>query len=75
MVLKARVEHGKIIANAPEGYADGTEIEIEILDLLGMDSEERAALDASVEEGERDFEEGRFIEADVFLAKLRARRA
>ncbi|MFO0744264.1 MAG: hypothetical protein U1F43_01130 [Myxococcota bacterium] len=74
MVLRAHVEHGKIIADAPEGYTDGMEIEIAIVDDLGMDAEERAELEASIEQGERDFEAGRFVDAREFLARLRAQK-
>jgi hypothetical protein len=75
MVLKARIEKGQIVAEAPPGYEEGQEVDIEILDPHhDLTPEERAELDREIEEGERDFEEGRYAPASEVLADLRRRR-
>jgi len=75
MVLKARVENGKIIADAPADYPEGMELEVEIVDVeLAMTPEEIAELNRDIAEAEADYAAGRFRSADDVIAEMRARR-
>ena len=75
MVLKARVENGKIIADAPAEYPDGTELELEILaPEHAMTAAEVAELNRDIEEAEADYAAGRYRSADEVIDEMRARR-
>ena len=75
MVLKARVENGKIIAEAPADYPDGMELELEIVDIEhSLTPQELEELNRDIEEAEADYAAGRYRTAAEVLADLRARR-
>ncbi len=71
--LKARVQNGQVVLDEPALLPEGAELELYVVTDDGMSDEERAALNASIERGLADAEAGRVVDADVVLAKLRAR--
>lgn len=73
--LKARVENGHFVIDEPTNLPEGCEVELQLVDPDDLDDEERAALNASIERGLADAEAGRVVDAEVVLAKLRARSA
>ena len=73
--LKVRVENGKIIGDAPRGFAEGTELELCLADPHDeMTEEELAALQAALDAGWRSMEAGRYRPAAEVVAELRSRR-
>jgi hypothetical protein len=69
--LKAHVENGRIIVDEPTDLPDGTVLHVvPVSD--GMDAEERAALEQSIEEGYEDFEKGDVEDAFGHLARIRS---
>ena len=74
-VLKAHVENGRIIADEPVEFPDGTLLRVLRVDDVreGLSSEERAELESSIEEGYADFERGDFEDAEKFAARLAAK--
>lgn len=73
--LKARVQNGQVVLDEPAVLPEGAEVELYVVTADGMSDEERAALNASIERGLADAEAGRVVDAEVVLAKLRARSA
>ncbi|HEX2881704.1 MAG TPA: hypothetical protein VHO25_19395 [Polyangiaceae bacterium] len=71
--LKVRVEKGRYIIDEPASLPDGTELYVvPSNDADGLDGEERAALNAALEEAAQDIDAGRVVaEAEVW-ARLRA---
>jgi hypothetical protein len=78
--VKARVKNGRLVLDEPTNRPEGDEVDLVPLDEVlarggdNLDSEERAALHRSIEEGIEDFERGDTEDAFEFLARLRARR-
>lgn len=73
--LKARVVNGRLILDEPTDLPEGSEVRLVVVDGDELDDEERAALNASLERGMDDLEAGRSVDAEVILAKIRARQA
>jgi hypothetical protein len=77
MGLKARIQNGLLVAEAPPGYEEGEVVSIEIVDddfMASLTAEEREDLERSIAEGERDIEEGRVVPASQVLEELAAKR-
>ena len=78
--IKARVKNGRLVLDEPTDRPEGEEVELVPLDEVlarggdSLDSEERAALHRSIDEGIEDFENGDTQDAFEFLAELRKRR-
>ena len=73
--LKVRVENGKIVGEAPPGFADGTELELCLAEPDDeMTAEELAALQDAIDAGWRSMEAGRYRLATEVVAEQRARR-
>jgi predicted nuclease of restriction endonuclease-like (RecB) superfamily len=73
--LKVRVENGKIIGEAPRGFADGTELELCLAEPDDeMTADELAALQAALDAGWRSMEAGRYRSAHEVVAEQRAKR-
>lgn len=78
--VKARVRNGRLVLDEPTDRPEGEEIELVPLDEVlarggdYLDSDERAALHRSLDEGVEDFEKGDTEDAFEVLARLRARR-
>jgi hypothetical protein len=71
--LKVRVENGKIIGDAPAGFAEGTELELCLAEPEEeMTDQELAALEAALDAGWRSMKEGRFrLATEVLEARVR----
>jgi hypothetical protein len=77
MVLKARIQNGRIVAEAPAEYPEGAEVEIEILERDyedDMTEEELAEVLKSIEISRRQFQAGEYVTEEEFLAQLRAKK-
>ncbi|MBN1607544.1 MAG: hypothetical protein JW940_12985 [Polyangiaceae bacterium] len=70
--LKTRVENGRIKLDQPTNLPDGAEVELVIVGGDELDDEERARLHASLERALDDEDAGRVVDADEFLAEVRA---
>ena len=74
MVIKGRVEAGRLKVDEPVDLPNGTEIELTPLDPEDlMDESERAAFHKLLDESEEDVKAGRLIDAAEFLKGLRSR--
>jgi hypothetical protein len=78
--LKAHVRGGRLVLDEPTELPEGTEVELvpvedEVLAGGGdhLDEEERRRLHESIERGLEDVREGRTVDAEQVVAKLRAR--
>jgi hypothetical protein len=74
-VVKARVRDGRLVVDEATDLPEGSEIELLVIPDDDLDPEERARLLQAIEEGARDYERGDHVDADGFLAQLRARHA
>jgi len=71
--LKVRVENGRIKLDEPTDLPEGTELYLVPADSGDeLDDEERAALHASIEEAERELDEGKVVSEKELWARLRA---
>ncbi len=75
MVIRAKVQSGRIIVDEPTSLPDGTTLNL-VVDDEGDDlsAEEHVALHAHLEASWRSAQEGRVRPASELLAELRARR-
>jgi len=74
--VKAHVRNGYFVSDDPANLPEGTSVELQLVTTdpwADMDPEERAELEESIEEGYRDIENGRHMEARAFMAQLRAK--
>jgi hypothetical protein len=72
--IRARVENGKIVADAPPGLQDGVELELSIADPGDdMTEEELARLNRALDDAWRSVKEGRVRPAEDVLTDLRSR--
>ncbi|MEM6730215.1 MAG: tyrosine-type recombinase/integrase [Myxococcota bacterium] len=84
MVLKAKVEDGRLKLDEPTDLPEGTVVELEEVDpyayldhgdpFSDMEAEDRNRLHAAIEISEREFSEGKGIPAEEVIARLRALR-
>jgi hypothetical protein len=73
--LKAHVRNGYFVSDEPTDLPEGTEAKILVEDVFaGMDPEERAELEAEIEEGYADFERGDHEDGLQFAERLVAKR-
>ncbi len=73
--LKVRVENGKIVGEAPRGFAEGTELELCLAEPEDeMTAEELAALKDALDAGWRSMGAGRYRSAMDIVTELRPRR-
>lgn len=74
MVIKGRVENGRLKVDEPVDLPEGTEVELVPVDPEDfMDEGELAALNKVLEESEKDVKAGRLIDAADVLKGLRSR--
>jgi hypothetical protein len=74
MVIKGRVEGGRLRVDEPTNLPEGTEIEMVPLDPEEeLDEADRKALHQLLEESEEDVKAGRFVDAADVLKGLRSR--
>jgi hypothetical protein len=69
--LKAHVKQGHLVVDEPTSLPEGTEFELVALD-EGMTPEERAELDAMIDESERELDAGLGMSVEQFWAEFRA---
>jgi hypothetical protein len=74
MALNARIEKGKIVADAPPGYEEGERLQIEIVDDDDLTKEEREELDRSLAAGICDIKEERHRSAAEVVGNLESKR-
>jgi predicted transcriptional regulator len=72
--LKAHVKQGHLVVDEPTTMPEGTEAELVLVAGDDLDDAERAALHASIEESEADFEAGRVVSEEELWARLKALR-
>ncbi len=73
--LRVRVENGKIVGDAPRGFAEGTELELCLaVPDEEMTADELAALQTALDAGWRSMEAGRYRPAREVIAELRTQR-
>lgn len=70
--LKAHVRGGRLLLDEPTDLPDGSEVQVEVVDLDELDDEERAKLDAALAEAEAEFEAGEVVSEEELWATLRA---
>jgi len=75
MVIRAKVQSGRIVVDEPTSLPEGTTLDLAVEDEGDdLDAEERAALHAHLEASWRSAQEGRVRPVSELLAELRARR-
>ncbi|MBI4818001.1 MAG: hypothetical protein HY791_17195 [Deltaproteobacteria bacterium] len=75
MSIRLEVEGGRLVAAAPDGWAEGAELDVVLADQDDdMSAEEVAELDSVLEKSLEQAATGRFTEASEFLVKLKAQR-
>jgi len=73
--VKAHVRNGYFVSDEPANLPEGTPVELQLVTTdpwADIDPEDRAEIEAGIEEGFRDIENGDVVDARVFLAELRA---
>lgn len=70
MVVRAHVRAGRLVLDEPTDLPEGSVVELMPID--DMDEAERAALDASIDEGLAQADRGETISADELMRRLRA---
>lgn len=74
-LLKARVTDGRLVVAAPAELAEGTEVDVAIVDPGDdLDADEQARLGDALTESWAQARAGQTRPADELLARLRARR-
>jgi hypothetical protein len=75
--VRAHVQNGTVVLDEPLNLPDGTPVTVSVSNdvdaLADMDPDERAKLEASIEEGYADFESGDFEDARTHAARLQAK--
>jgi hypothetical protein len=71
-VLKAHVRSGRLLLDEPTDLPDGSEVQLGVIDLDELDDNERAKLDAALDEAEAEFEAGQVVSEEELWATLRA---
>ena len=73
--MKARVKDGHIVVDEPTSLPEGAELYVvAVPDPDALADDERAELDAAIDEGFEDLRAGRMIDGEAYLADLRSRR-
>jgi hypothetical protein len=73
--VKAHVRNGFYVSDEPAAHPEGTPVELQLVTTdpwADMDPEERAELEASIEEGFRDIENGDVVDAIAYAEQLLA---
>jgi hypothetical protein len=74
--MKARVRNGRLVLDEPTELPEGTEVTLSITDDHDgdYDDEERERINESLAVSFEQVRKGQLVDADVVLARLRARR-
>jgi len=70
--VKARVKDGRLVLDEPTDLPEGSEVTLAIT-LDEPDDEERARIIAAIERSMDQVQAGKSVDADVVIARLRAR--
>jgi hypothetical protein len=70
--LKAHVENGRIVVDAPTNLPEGHEVSLQFVHNDGMSAEERARLHAAINESLDEIEAGGGTDMAAFLEELKA---
>ena len=74
--VRAHVQNGAVVLDEPLNLPDGTPVTVSVSNdvdaLADMDPDERAKLEAAIEEGYADFERGDFEDARTYAERLLA---
>jgi hypothetical protein len=75
--VRAHIKNGAVVLDEPLDLPDGTPVTVNVSNdvdaFAGMDPEERAELEAAIEEGYADFEKGDVLDGIEFAKSLLAR--
>jgi hypothetical protein len=72
LAVKAHVRSGRIIVDEPTDLPEGAELDLVVVGNDDLDEEEELALMASLDRALADEDAGRVVNADEFLAEVRA---
>ncbi|MEZ4226561.1 MAG: hypothetical protein R3B13_36780 [Polyangiaceae bacterium] len=72
--LKAHVRNGRFVIDEPTDLPEGTVLTLAVVDDDEESPEERAEIEAAIDEALDDFEAGRSVDEETIRAKLRAYR-
>ena len=70
--VSARVLNGQIVLDEPIELPEGTTVQVLLTDPDELTAEERAELEAAIDEGADDFERGDYEDARAFALRLAA---
>jgi len=70
--VSARVLNGQIVLDEPIELPEGTTVQVLLTEPDELTAEERAELEAAIEEGADDFERGDYEDARAFALRLAA---
>jgi hypothetical protein len=73
--MKAHVVNGQIILDEPVELPEGAVAEVRLMDDDEESPEERAEIEAAIDEGLADVDAGNVMDFDDYIASLRTRRA
>jgi hypothetical protein len=71
--LRAHVQNGQIVLDEPAELLEGADVEVLLPDQDEMSAEDRAELEAAVDESAAQFERGEFEDARAFALRLIAK--
>ncbi len=72
LTLKARVHDGRLVVDEPTDLPEGSEVDLVLADEGDdLDPDDRALLHASLHRSAQQLREGRGVDADEALARLR----
>jgi hypothetical protein len=75
--VRAHIENGAVVLDEPLDLPDGTPVLVNVSNDVDasadMDAEERAELEAAIEEGYEDFEKGDVVDARSYAERLLAK--
>jgi len=71
--LKAHVRGGRLVLDEPTELPEGTEVELTVVEDDDFDPEERARLEAALDQGIAAARRGDHSDADEFIQELLAR--
>ena len=72
--LKAHVVNGQIVLDEPVDLPEGAVAEVRLLQRDEESAEERAAIEAAIDESLDEFEAGQFVDDETVRAVIRAYR-
>lgn len=76
-MVRAHIQNGAVVLDEPLNLPDGTPVTVSVSNdvdaLADMDPDERAKLEAAIEEGYADFEAGDYEDARAYAERLMAK--